>query len=412
MLQRVQLALAAIAVVAAAVIVVRRYRVSPPATRRVLAPVAAIGLGAVVLVLLSANVLSPMLGMDPLLLFVVQATALSMVPVAFTLGVLRGGFAQTGEIVELGAWFGVERDRSELAGALARTLGDPTVEVVFWLDASARYVDIDGADLEPPASGSVRRDVEIELDGRRVGAIRYDPTLVADPELVRVAGRVLAIAVDRQRLTVELLASRDALRESRSRLVEEGDRARRRLARDLHDGLQARLVVLAIQAQQLSSRLPGEERKQVAELRSGLDAAIGELRAVVQDVMPALLIERGLRAATEEIVDRMPIPTHLDAADDMRPLPPTVETAAFYVVAEGLANGLKHSGANRMRVRLHVVDELLRIEVADDGVGGARAGAGSGLRGLEDRVDALGGRLSVISPPGGGTTMLALVPCA
>jgi signal transduction histidine kinase len=407
---RIQLWLFVIALVAALVLVTLRFRAGTPATRRALGPVAGYVFAALALGLLSPNVFVPLFGWDPLVLFIAQVAALAIVPVAFVLGVLLGGFARTGEIVELGAWFRQDRDPSELSGALARTLGDPAAQVAFWMDGSGRYVDVDGSEVDVDAVGPGRAVELIVVDGRPVGAIVYDATLVGDRELVRTAGRVLAIAVDRQRLTVELTASRDALRRSRARIVEEGDRARRRLARDLHDGLQGRLVALAIQAQQLTKRLPEQQQPSAADLRAGLDGAIQELRSLVHNVMPALLLERGLRAATEEIVDRMPIPTDLEGCPELRALPPTVESAAFYVVAEGLANGLKHSHADRMRVRMELVDEELRIEIADNGVGGALAG--SGLRGLEDRVDALGGRLTVESPPGGGTTMLALMPCA
>ncbi len=406
---RIQLWLFMIALGAALVLVTLRFRAGTPATRRALGPVAGYVFAALGLGLLGPNVFVPLFGWDPLVLFVAQVAALAIVPVAFVLGVLLGGFARSGEVVELGAWFRHQRDPSELPGVVAGTLGDPDAQVAFWMDAGERYVDVDGSEVDVCAVGPGRAVELVELDGRPVGAIVYDATLVGDPELVRTAGRVLAIAVDRQRLTIELTASRDALRESRTRIIEEGDRARRQLARDLHDGLQGRLVALAIQAQQLARRLPEQDRTSAAELRGGLDVAIRELRSLVHDVMPALLLERGLRAATEEILDRMPIPTDLEACAELRTLPPTVESTAFYVVAEGLANGLKHSHADWMRVRMDLVDKQLRIEVADNGVGGAHAG--SGIRGLEDRVDALGGRLTVESPPGGGTRMLALMPC-
>ncbi len=408
---RIQLGLILVALTGAAVLVLRRIRAGSPTTRRALGPVAGYVFASIALTLLGPNVFVPLFGWDPLVLFVVQVAALAIVPVAFVLGMLLGGFARTGEVVELGAWFGLDRDPSELSGALAVTLGDPSARVAFRMDGTGRYVDADGDEVEVDTVGAGRAVEFIQIGGRPVGAIVYDATLVGDPEMVRTAGRVLAVAVDRQRLVVELVASRDTLRQSRARIVQEGELARRRLARDLHDGLQARLVLLAIHAQRLATRLPADRRTEIVELRTGLDVAIDELRALVQSVLPALLLERGLRAAVQEIVDRMPIPTDLETSAEFHPLPPPVESAAFYVVAEGLTNGVKHSGADRMRVRLELVDRQLRIEIADNGVGGARTGTGSGLGSLEDRVDALGGRLTVDSPPGAGTTMLALMPC-
>lgn len=413
MAQAFQRGCAAAIVIATAVLVVRRYRASTPAVRRALAPVAAYGLFALALVPLSANVISPLTGMDPITLFVVQAIVLGFVPVALLLGVLRGGFARTGEIVELGAWFRSHRDRSELTKALGDSLGDPTVELAFWIEEQSRHVDLDGGQVDLPDPSSGRAWSPIVLDGRQIGAIVYDESLVADPDLVDIAGQVLAIGLDRQRLTVELISSRDALRESRSRIVEADERVRRQLARDLHDGLQGRLVVLAIEAQRLTNQLPaGTEREQAAQLRSGLDVAIDELRGVVYDVMPALLIERGLPAATLEVVERMPIPTELVCDPRIRRLPATIESAAFFVIAEALANGLKHSRADRMSVSLGVEDEVLLVEVADDGVGGAVPRTGGGLGGVADRVEALGGRVRLTSPPGVGTRMVVRLPCA
>ena len=411
--EALQTGLAAAVVIATTVLVVRRYRTSTPAVRRALAPVASYGLFALALIPVSANIIRPLTGMDPVTLFVVQAVVLAFVPVAFLLGVLRGGFARTGEVVELGAWFRSHRDRSELVKALAATLGDPSVQLAFWLEDQHRYVDLDGGRVDLPEEGSGRAWSSIVLDGRVIGAIVYDETLVGDPDLVQIAGQVLAMGLDRQRLTVELISSRDALRDSRSRIVEADERVRRQLARNLHDGLQGRLVVLAIQAQRLTNQLPpGPEREQAAQLRSGLDVAIEELRGVVYDVLPALLIERGLPAATLEVVERMPIPTRLDCDRPIGRLAATLESAAFFVIAEALANGLKHSQADTMSVSLDVQDDELLIEVADDGVGGAVPHSGGGLRGVADRVEALGGHVRLESPHGRGTRMTVRLPCA
>ena len=255
--------------------------------------------------------------------------------------------------------------------------------------------------------------VEVELAGNPVGAIIYDPMLIADAELVRAASRVVSLALERERLTVELLTSREALRASRARIVEATDRERRRIARDLHDGLQAQLVLLALRTGRIAADPAAAAfADQAAELQSGLVAASDELRRLVQGVMPALLIERGLHAATEDLVDRMPVPTRLEATRVDGPLPPAVESIGYFVVAEALTNAVKHSRARQVVVRLERVDGRLEIEVRDDGVGGARLGGGSGLSGIADRLDVLGGRLRVHSSPGGGTALLAEVPCA
>jgi signal transduction histidine kinase len=236
--------------------------------------------------------------------------------------------------------------------------------------------------------------------------------LIAEPGLVRAAGRVIGLALERERLTAELIARRDELRESRARIVEAADRERRRIARELHDGLQAQLVTLAMKADRIASAPDAPSvPEDAAAVRSGLQTASEELRGLVQGVMPALLIERGLYAATEDLVDRMPIPTRLELPAAGGALPGAVVSTGYFVVAEALTNAVKHSKARELAVRLSRLERALRIEVRDNGVGGARIGEGSGLRGIADRVDVLGGRLSVDSPLGGGTLVLAEVPC-
>ncbi len=407
-----QAAVGSALMVATTVILISRLRRADRSQRRVLAPLYAYGVLAVLLVSFSANILEPM-GLDPVSRAVLQLLVLGGVPVAFVLGVLRGGFRQTGEIVELGSWLGTGSGaRPGLRDALAATLGDPTLELVFWSPELQDYLDGHGRPVRLP-DGPDRAAVEIDLAGRRVGAISYDATSLADPDLVRQAGRVVAIAVDRDRLTAEVLASRDALRSSRARIVEAGDTERRRVARDLHDGVQVQLVLLALEAYALGDdpTASASVQRGAVELRAGIDATAAALRRLVHGVMPALLIERGLFAATEDLVDRMPIPTELGLSGDDRGLPPTVQSTAYFAISEGLSNAVKHSGARRLTVRLDRHEELLQIEIRDDGVGGAAPGGGAGLRGMADRVDVLGGTFELESRPSDGTRLWVEVPC-
>ena len=396
---------------ATAVILAGRLSRAAPAQRRVLAPLFAYGILAVPFLTVIANVVAPAFDLTPHAVAAAQLAVLAGIPIAFTLGVLLGGFARTGEIEELGVWLGTGGvGRPDLSGALARALGDPSLQLAFW--AHDRYLTADGTPAQLPAAGSGRAIVAVELAGRRVGAIEYDVTLIVDPELVRTAGRVVAIAVDRERLTAELLASQEQLRLSRTRIVEAADRERRRIARNLHDGLQVRLVLLAMQAQQVANdpETSGDTQRAAVALREGIDAAAAELRQLVHAVMPAALIERGLAAAVEDLVDRLPVPTRVQLGTVDRALPPAVESTAYFVVAEGLANALKHAGAHQLAVELAQAGGTLVVEVRDDGVGGADA-AGSGLHGLADRVDTLSGRLRLHSEPGRGTVLVAELPC-
>lgn len=399
---------------ATAVMLAGRLRRATPMQRRVLAPLYAYGILVVPLIPLLATVIGPLTGLPPATVTTLQLAGLAGIPVAFARGVLIGGFARTGEIEELGAWLGTSGGtRPELAAALARTLGDDSLRLTFWVPERGEYVDASGRRVELPPAGSGRAAVEVELAGRRVGAIVYDSSLIADPRDVRIAGRVVAIAVDRERLTAELRASKEALTDSRARIVEAGDRERRRIARNLHDGLQVRLVLLAMEAQLVAKDAEATATRQAATaLRIGIDEAAAELRALVHAVMPAALVERGLSAATEDLVDRVPVPTRLELGVTDGSLSPAVESTAYFVLAEALANALKHSGATEIAVRVALVDARVHVEVCDDGAGGASPRDGTGLRGLADRVDTLGGRLRIDSPPGSGTRIIAELPCA
>lgn len=409
----IQDSLGVIVIALAALVLARRLREATPAQRQVLAALYTYGIAAIVFLEVAVHILPPLFGFGPITVFVLQISAVAGIPVAFAAGILGGGFAPTGEIEELRAQFET-RDGALLHAreALARALGDESLELLFWLPDRGQYVDGSGAVRTLPQAGSGRAAVEIEVAGRRLGAIAYDGLLIDQPELVRAAGRVMSLVLERERLTAELLASREALRESRARIVHAADRERSRIARDLHDGLQARLVLLARQADRVAANPAATAVSQPAyELRAGLEGACDELRRLVQGVMPALLIERGLYAAMEDLVDRMPVPTRLALGHPEQPLPEGVQRACYFVVAEALTNAVKHSRAQELSVNLAPDGGQLTIEVRDDGVGGACAGGGTGLSGIADRLDVLGGQLLIQSPPGQGTLVQARLPC-
>jgi signal transduction histidine kinase len=398
---------------ATAVILIARLRRASRTQRRVLLPLGLYGIVAVLLTPLTPAVIQPLTGMSSTATGVMQIITLSLVPVAFAAGMLRGGFARTSEVQELGAWLGANpASRPSLEQALARALGDDSVRLAYWVPAQHAYTGADGRPLAVPGAGHGRAAAEISQEGRRIGAISYDATLIADPVLVQAAGQVVAIEVDRERLTAELLASHDELRESRARLVSAADAERRRIARNLHDGLQTKLVLLALEAQQLAGK-PGAY-PQVAEaataLRGRIDAVAAELRELVHAVMPAPLIERGLAAAAEDLADRMPLPIQLDIGV-VGTLPAMVSATAYFVIAEGLGNAVKHAQASKLSLSLSRTEDTLLVEVRDDGIGGAAPGRGLGLHSLADRVDTVGGRLLVTSQAGLGTSLRAELPC-
>jgi signal transduction histidine kinase len=401
-----QAAVGAAVMISTALILAGRLRRAEPSKRRVMAPLLVYGILAVLFVPVSSFFVETWHPELTLECAIAQLTVMAGVPVAFVLVVLSGGFATSGEMQELGAMLGAEEGRPALRAALREVLGDPSLDLLFWVADPRGYVDREGTAAKLPrgGEGAERQAVEVRLGERRVGAIVYDATLIADRGLVVDAARVTALAIDHERLTAELLASREGLRVSRERLIEATDAERRRIARDLHDGLQVRLVLLAMLADR-----PDAGPETLRELNAGLQGAIEELRELVNGVVPATLTERGLHAVAEELIDRMPIPVELDFARDVGKLPEGIETAGYFVVSEAFSNAVKYSQAEELRLSISRPDGHLRIEVVDDGVGGASLDRG--LRGLADRVDALRGEMIVESPPGGGTRILVEVPC-
>ena len=403
-----------IVVAVAAVILGDRLRRSSPRQRRVLGPLYLYGILSVLAIPLIADVIAPLTGLSLTAVGGLQVAVMTGIPLVFASVLLVGGFGRTGEIQELGAWLAaVGPTRPSLEPALARALGDDSLELGYFVAEREAYVDAAGKALELPSPSGGRRHVEISLGQRRIGVVIYDSVLIADPALVEAAGRVVAVAMDHQRLTAELLASREQVTESRARLVEASDRERRRIAQNLHDGLQMKLVLLATEAQRLGSEpsASGEVAAAATALRSHIDGAAAELRQLVHDVMPAPLIERGLGAATQDLIDRLPLPTRVSLGGLNGSLPQAVSSAAYFVVAEALANAIKYARATTLGVHLSEEDGVLRVEVSDDGIGGVVPGKGLGLRSLADRVDALGGELSIHSPAGEGTRICAELPC-
>ena len=203
----------------------------------------------------------------------------------------------------------------------------------------------------------------------------------------------------------------EEIRASRARIIKAEDDARRGLERNLHDGAQQRLVALSVQLHLVESKLqadPTAAASTLGKARSELSQALDELRELARGIHPAVLTDRGLAPALEALAARAPFPVEVHVSADRQPSP--VEVAAYYVVAEALTNVAKYARAESATVSVETVDEVLVVTVADDGIGGADAASGSGLRGLADRVEALEGRLLVESPPGAGTRIRAEIP--
>jgi signal transduction histidine kinase len=298
--------------------------------------------------------------------------------------------------------------------ALAKALGDPTLELALWLPERVSYADGHGRPLALPAPGSDRAVTIVGLIEAPVAALIHDPVLLERPALLKSAGAAAHLALENERLQAELRAQLAELRASRARIVTAGDEERRRLERNLHDGAQQRLLSLGLALQLVRAEL-GPDANGAAtllgEAEEELGAALAELRELAQGIHPVVLTEHGLGPAVSTLAARAPLPVEIEALPGER-LPGPVEAAAYFVVSEAFANVVKHARASSVRVSAACRDGTLVVEVADDGVGGADARAGSGLAGLADRVQALDGDVTVESAPGRGTRVRAELPYA
>jgi signal transduction histidine kinase len=393
---------------ATAAILWQRWRLVAPASRRGVTPMLIYGIFAALYVPVSGRLIGGIGIPDDWITWAVlsQNLAIAIVPVAFAVTMLSGGFGRTLAIDELAGR--IEGDGGEgeagdsMAAALRETLGDPTVELALWVEGRGAYVDGLGEAVAVPPADPARAAAEVRgAGGERLGALLYDATLAPGPGLPEAAARVVAMHLDRERLASEVRAS----------AIEARDDERRRLARDLHDGMQTRLLLLAMSANELSegSELAVGERRRLHELERDLVAAADDLRTFAHGYLPPALVERGIYAAAADLADSYPgVDPQIDAAAE-RP-PARVETTAYFVVSEALANSLKHAAADSVRLSLARDNGSLLIEVEDDGRGGASA-EGSGIVGIRDRVEALDGTLALTSPPRGGTLLRVALPC-
>jgi PAS domain S-box-containing protein len=275
------------------------------------------------------------------------------------------------------------------------------------------YEGLEGSTAELLRSLGFRSAVgaPIQLAGRLWGAMMV--STVEERQFAKGAEQRIADFAELVALALGNAEAREALAASRARIVEVGDAERRRLERNLHDGAQQQLVTLALTLRLAEAKLARDDPEAPALLRraSGeLADALQELRELARGIHPAVLTDRGLVPALETLCGRAGVPVEMSATLDAR-LPRAVEAAAYYIVAEALTNASKHARASRVEVRISRMDGRALVEVADDGMGGADGRSGSGLRGLGDRVEALGGTLELDSPAGAGTTLRARIPC-
>jgi signal transduction histidine kinase len=392
---------------ALAIVGISRWLRAAPPLRRLLLPTLA---GAVTALVLIIQVYYALLTGE----FIrssqeVTSVLLVSVPLAFLFGILHQQLARAG-MADLVVALHRAPESRRLGDALAKALGDPSLVLAYWLPRFDAYVDAGGEPVTLPEDGSGRAVTYVEHDGQHVAALLHDAALAHQPDLLEAVSAAASVALEQERLKAELGARVVELQASRERIVAASDAERRRLERNLHDGAQQRLVAIALQLRLLQGQVGDPSSEQlVAAVSDQLALSLGELRELARGLHPAVL-EHGLAAALDSLAARSTVVTTVSYEPPDR-LPEPVELAAYFVASEALANVSKYAQATSVTMRVWRAGQVASIEVADDGVGGADDAAGSGLRGLADRVEALQGSLRVVSPPGVGTIVTAELPC-
>ena len=357
--------------------------------------------------------LSIVQGRPPWLVWVSYTTSWAvtvLVPGAFLLGLLRdrAGYVSVADLVR-----GLDRiEPPMLEEALARSLQDPSLRLLFPVGESGSFVDVEGTpvaieDADP------RYLTMLGSSDAPMAALLHDPVLNESPRLLESAASAARLSLHNARLQAEVRAQLAEVRASRARIVAAADEERQRLERNLHDGAQQRLVGLGMTLSLMRAEIQrdGKSTEYLDEAQTELLGAIRELRELAQGIHPAVLSDEGLVAGIGVLARRMPFRVVLNAEIPHRP-PPTVETAAYYIVSEALQNVAKHARASSAVVHVKRVGDRLELAVTDDGVGGASSATGTGLRGIADRALALEGTFELFSPPGQGTHLVVTLPCA
>jgi signal transduction histidine kinase len=405
-----------VVIAAAAAVIVRHWWRATRAARHVMAPVLWMVGPAVTFIVAQEleNVVTVSAYTQHVIIDYLSA-GLAVLPVGFLIGLLRTrlAYAQVGALLpELSSQLAPGRVRS----ALASTLHDPQLELLYWSPASESYVDLAGQVREPIA-GPGRALSPIEGESGPLAVMIVDKIALEEPQLLQAAAAMARLALENERLQAEVRSQLVQLRSSTTRILEAGQDARRRIERDLHDGAQQRLLALSMVLGRARARADAKEDAELAgfldRAAEDLQQAIGELRELARGIHPMLLTQEGLASALKALAERAPLPVLVSAPQ--RRLPETVESAVYFLVCEAVTNAARHSRASAVWVQVSIEGQELIVRVRDDGVGGIDetvSSGGSGLVGMRDRVIAVGGRMSIASPQGEGTTITARLPCA
>lgn len=339
------------------------------------------------------------------ILLVVYEATLCAIAIGLTIALLRRPWERasvTDLVVEIG-----ETRSGSLRDELASALGDPSLEVGYWVPEKDCFVDAEGRSVDPPTASSERAMTTVERDGQPIAVLVHDRAVLSDPGLVEAVSAASKLAVSNARLQAELRGRQTEIRESRQRLVEAGDDERRRLERHLRVGALQRLEDIAATLREARGSADGATKERIALAEARLAGTQEDIRRLARGLHPHELTDRGLAGALASLIADAPLPVELGAAEGSAPR--NVEACAYYVCSEALANLVKHAHASAASMSVSRDGDCLIVQVEDDGVGGADP-LGSGLRGLADRVEALSGTLAIDSPPGRGTRISARIP--
>jgi signal transduction histidine kinase len=338
---------------------------------------------------------------------------LVLIAVGFLVDLLRGRWAQ-GAVTRLVVDLGEGSETGTLRARLAHALGDRSLAIAYWLPEANGYVDETGNPVALPSAVSGRAVTAIEQQGERIAAFVHDATVLDDPGLVDAVTSAARIALSNVRMQSEVRRQVAELEASRRRIIEARDAQRGRLQQELRGGVGRHLAgvqEVLDRALEEAGSVPGREvTSRLQDAERELHEAQANLQELAAGIHPVLLTERGLVAALSPLARRTPC--HVRLVAPPKRLPTAIETALYFVCSEALTNVGKYARASRVDVEVRVDGDLVTLVIADDGIGGADPSAGSGLEGAADRIEALGGRLSVESPAGRGTRLQAEIPTA
>jgi signal transduction histidine kinase len=341
----------------------------------------------------------------------IATAALFLIPLALLWGQVRSRWGQVA-VSALAIQLRRADGRPTLVDCLRQAAGDASLELALWSRPARMYVTPEGLPFTLPHAERDRAVTRLDGEEGPLAVLVHDPALAEQRQLIDGVSAVAQLALENERLHAEVKAQLEEVRASRQRIVSAADEERRRVERNIHDGAQQRLVSLSMALSMAQAKAADASPAMAATLSAAeaeLRHAIGELRELARGIHPAILTEAGLGPALESLAERSPVPVTLEVELDGR-LPPLVEATAYFVAAEALTNVAKHASASAARLTVRIEDGWLRVAVSDDGTGGVDPDRGSGLRGLLDRVSALGGRLA-IADGGPGTRVEAEIPC-